>query len=204
MRWLVCHVIGSPDPVALPAYAAKGNEGANAQCGVEWPNVCSVNSRNAQHEVEWLIFVSNTPMQTRMAQWDSKDPTPVQAAKRECLLSNARTRTSSCASFTNSSRFILLPTFPTLQYCTAVSFDICNAIARFPGQFECHTHARVGIPPGFMKPLPWPAETPTLGSGYGFAWVRVWVALENPRVTHDNHYKWMIAFMCLLSRPSMT
>ena len=44
--------------------------------------------------------------------------------------------------------------FLTLQYCTAVSFDIRNAIARFPGQFECPTHAWVGIPPGFVKPLP--------------------------------------------------
>ena len=78
--------------------------------------------------------------------------------------------------------------FLTSQYCTAVSFDIHNAIARFPGRFECPTHARVCIPLGFVKPLPWPAETPTLGSGYGFARVRVWVALENPRVTCDNHY----------------
>ena len=47
------------------------------------------------------------------------------------------------------------------------------------------TQHRFLNPPNLSKPLTWPAETPTLGSGYGFAWV--WVALEYPRVTHDNH-----------------
>jgi len=42
----------------------------------------------------------------------------------------------------------------TSQYCTAVSFDTRNAIARFPGQLWYPTHARVGVPLGFVKPLP--------------------------------------------------
>jgi len=38
----------------------------------------------------------------------------------------------------------------------------------------------------FAKPGPQPAKTPTLECGYGFSQVRVWVALEYPRVTRDN------------------
>ena len=41
---------------------------------------------------------------------------------------------------------------------------------------------------GLKKPTPIPAKTPTLGCGCGFVRVRVWVALENPRVAHDNPY----------------
>ena len=40
-------------------------------------------------------------------------------------------------------------------------------------------------PGNLTKPLP--AKTPTLVGRCGFAWVRVQVALENPRVTRDNH-----------------
>jgi len=42
----------------------------------------------------------------------------------------------------------------TSQYCMAVSFDTFNAIARFPGQLWHPTRAQVGVPPGFVKPLP--------------------------------------------------
>jgi len=42
----------------------------------------------------------------------------------------------------------------TSQYCTVVSFDARNAIARFPGQLWHPTCARVGAPLGFVKPLP--------------------------------------------------
>ena len=47
------------------------------------------------------------------------------------------------------------------------------------------THA---YPLNLGEPLPWPIGTLTLAGGYRFAWVRVRVALENPRVTHNNHY----------------
>ena len=70
----------------------------------------------------------------------------------------------------------------------AVSIDTCTALARFTGHFPYDTCERVCVPVGVIKPLPGPAETPTLGSGYGFVRVRVRVALENPRVTRDNHY----------------
>ena len=88
-------------------------------------------------------------------------------------LENLGLDTSPCASSTINSVtaawwFSPLPTFPTSQCCMAVSFDTCNAIARFPGWFECHTHAWVGIPPGFMKPLPWPIRTCTCPKGTGF------------------------------------
>ena len=43
-------------------------------------------------------------------------------------------------------------------------------------------------PMGLKKPTPVPVKTPTLGCGWGFPWVRVGVALENPRVAHDNPY----------------
>ena len=78
-------------------------------------------------------------------------------------------------------------TFLTSQGRTAVSIDTRTALARFTGHFLYDTRERVYVPVGFIKPLPGPAETPTLGSGYGFARVRVRVALENPRVTRDNH-----------------
>ena len=37
-----------------------------------------------------------------------------------------------------------------------------------------------------MLPTPIPAKTHTHGCGCGFPWVQVWVALENPKVAHDN------------------
>ena len=40
----------------------------------------------------------------------------------------------------------------------------------------------------WWKPLPQPVETRTCRCRYGFAWVRVQVALGNPRVTRDNLY----------------
>src|SRR6266567_4250925 len=88
------------------------------------PVLASSTSLAYKSEPEADFVAFRRRMQARTAQWGSKDPT------------NAGT------------------TFPTSQYCTAVSFDIRNAIARFPGWFECCTRARVGIPPGFVKPLP--------------------------------------------------
>ena len=41
-------------------------------------------------------------------------------------------------------------------------------------------------PMGLKKPAPIPTRTPTLGCEWGFPWVRVQVALENPRVACDN------------------
>jgi hypothetical protein len=76
----------------------------------------------------------------------------------------------------------------TSQGRTAVSVDTRTALARSLGQFWSHTRARVFVPPGFLKPLPQPVKTRTLRCGYGFAWVRVRVALEYPRVTRDNLY----------------
>jgi len=42
--------------------------------------------------------------------------------------------------------------------------------------------------PGFHETLTLTCQNPYPWGGYGFSWVRVWVALEYPRVTHDNHY----------------
>ena len=70
----------------------------------------------------------------------------------------------------------------------AVSIDTRTALVRSLGQFWSHTRAQVCVPPGFLKPLPQPIKTHTPWCGYGFAWVRVRVALEYPRVTLDNPY----------------
>ena len=47
------------------------------------------------------------------------------------------------------------------------------------------THKKPNDP---REPLPIPAVTLTLGGGYGFYRVQVWVAPDYPRVTRDNHY----------------
>ena len=77
----------------------------------------------------------------------------------------------------------------SLQGHMAVSIDTYTALVRLLGQFWSHTHMWVCVPPGFLKPLPQPIKTHTLQCGYGFAWVRVWVALVvivtgYPRVFH--------------------
>jgi hypothetical protein len=82
--------------------------------------------------------------------------------------------------------FVTLSEPLSLQGRTAVSVDTRTALARLLGQFWSHTCAQVCVPPGFLKPLPQPVKTRTLWCGYGFAWVRVRVALEYPRVTRDN------------------
>ena len=51
---------------------------------------------------------------------------------------------------------------------------------------------------GFTKPAPVPGKTCAHGCGYGFPWVRVRIALENPRVAHDIPYE----PLSLLSSPS--
>ena len=68
----------------------------------------------------------------------------------------------------------------------AVSIDTHTALVRLLGQFWSHTCVWVCVPPGFLKPLPQPIKIHTLWCRYRFAWVRVWVALEYPRVTCDN------------------
>ena len=82
----------------------------------------------------------------------------------------------------------------TLSY----SYDYLN-LARPHSSVNWHLHCShkvyqsfcIGYPPmglcTYGKPLPWPIKTPTLGGRYRFAGVRVQVALENPRVSHDNH-----------------
>ena len=85
-------------------------------------------------------------------------------------------------------RWIFSPSAKPLssQGCTAVSIDTRTALVRLLGQFWSHTCMQVCVPLGFLKPLPQPIKTHTLWCGYRFAWVRVWVALEYPRVTCDN------------------
>jgi len=79
------------------------------------------------------------------------------------------------------------PPLLTSQYCTVMSFDTRNAIARFIGWFRQDTRERVCVPPGFLKPLPLTRQNPYPWGGYGFSRVRVRVALGYPRVTRDNH-----------------
>jgi len=80
----------------------------------------------------------------------------------------------------------------TLQACTAVSIDTRTALVRFTGRSSMVHIPLVPtctcIPTKPTKPLPQPAGTCTLVGGYGFVQVRVWVALEYPRVTCDNLY----------------
>jgi len=49
-----------------------------------------------------------------------------------------------------------------------VSIDTRTALARFIGWLWEDTRERVWVPPGFLKPLPKPVETRTLGAGAGF------------------------------------
>ena len=51
-------------------------------------------------------------------------------------------------------------TTTTSQCCMAVSIDTRTAVARFLGWFWRHTHARVGVPPGFWKT---PSRNPVVG-----------------------------------------
>ena len=65
----------------------------------------------------------------------------------------------------------------TLQGRMAVSIDTRTALAWLLGQFwkeasttnrtTTATRARVCVPPGFLKPLPQPVKTRTLGAGTG-------------------------------------
>ena len=57
------------------------------------------------------------------------------------------------ASSTDDAVFVS-STLLTSQRCTAVSVDTCIAVARFLVSFGGATRARVGVPPGFAKPLP--------------------------------------------------
>src|SRR5271168_1408637 len=66
-------------------------------------------------------------------------------------------------------------TFLPSQGCTAMSVDICIALARLPEAYLRAGWSNTGF---LKKPLPVPAKTRTPGHGYGFSWVRVWVALE--------------------------
>ena len=68
-----------------------------------------------------------------------------------------------------------------------MSLDIRIAIVRFPGQFFSRTRTQISVPPGFLKTPTLTRQNPYPPNGYRFSWVRVRVALEYPRVTHDNH-----------------
>ena len=80
-------------------------------------------------------------------------------------------------------------TFPNLAISHGSVIWHLHATAWFPGRFECRACTWVCYPRVLWNLLPWPAETPTLGSGYEFLWVPVWVVLEYPRVTCDNPYE---------------
>ena len=57
-----------------------------------------------------------------------------------------------------------------------------------PSQREGRTGHGFLYPQNPWKPIPLPTETHTHDHGYGFLWVRVWVCLSYPGVTHDNPY----------------
>ena len=76
-------------------------------------------------------------------------------------------------------------TLLTSQCCKAVSIDTCTAVARFFNWFWGCTHTQVAYPRVFAKPVTI-LIVHTLGHGYGFFAIWVWVALENPRVIHAN------------------